>query len=111
MYNIVLIRYPFDSLTEFKIRPALVLSSPVTKFNHFVTAFITISYPEPLEKSDLLISSTNEEFSLTGLKQNSVIRLHRLFTIPQESILKQTGKLPVSFHSQIKEKLKIIFNL
>lgn len=111
IYSIVLIRYPFDDLIDYKIRPVLVLSYPITKFNHLVTAFITSKIPQPLEKSDVLLSSDNEFFKLTGLKQDSAIRLHRLFTIPQESVLKYLGKLPASFHHAITDKLKIIFNI
>jgi mRNA interferase MazF len=111
MYSVVLIRYPFDSLTEYKIRPVLVLSSPITKFNHLITAFITTKHPGTLESSDLLLSANDKNFALTGLKQDSIIRLHRLFTIPQESVLKVLGELPPSFHYQLKDKLKAIFKL
>lgn len=109
IYKIVLIRYPFDNLIDYKIRPVVILSFPITKFNHLVTAFISSKIPETLESSDLFIS--DNQFKLTGLKLASVIRLRRLFTIPQESILKQLGELPSSFHKEIIDKLKLIFNI
>lgn len=98
-------------MVDYKIRPALILSLPITKFNHLVTAFITTTKPDTPELSDVFISINDESFKLTGLKQNSIIRLHSLFTIPQESILKYLGELPATLHYEIKDKLKTIFNI
>lgn len=97
IYRIVLIRYLFDNFIDYKIRPVLILSFPITKFNHLVTAFITTKVPETLELSDIFLSADDKSFVFTELKQDSIIRLHRLFTIPQESILKHLGNYPNLF--------------
>lgn len=76
IYSIVLIRYPFDDLIDFKIRPVLILSEPITKLNHLITAFITSKYPNPLESSDIFLSADDKDFYMIGLKQHSVVRLH-----------------------------------
>ena len=109
--KIVLIEYPFDDLTQYKVRPVVCLTNPVTDFNQIVIAFITSKVPATLEKSDVILDDTDPGFSKTGLKQKSIIRVHRLFTVPERAILAELGFIEKAIYLKVKRALADLFNL
>ena len=109
--KIVPVTFPFDDLSGSKVRPALCLTDSIGVYNHVVVAFISSQISKASEKSDLEILTTNTHFNKTGLKVDSVIRLHRVVTIPSYLIKRQLGILPLSLGIQIKQKLQDLFQL
>lgn len=109
--KIVLIPFPFDDLETTKVRPALCLSDPIDQHNHVILAFITSRVPDRLLESDLVINPDDEDFSMTGLKVTSTLRLHRLITVTTALIKRELGKLPVSMQKRVIDKLKKLFGL
>ncbi|WP_425504305.1 type II toxin-antitoxin system PemK/MazF family toxin [Rhabdobacter roseus] len=61
--------------------------------------------------SDLLIERKDIDFNVTGLRVDSVIKLHRLVTIPVNLIRRQLGSISPKQQSEIDKKLKILFGL
>ncbi len=110
-YDIVLVPFPFDDLSGTKVRPAVCLTDPMTGYNHLVIAFITSNIAIATEASDLIINSTDADFSMTGLRLSSAVRLHRLVTIPTRIIRRQLGVLPASYHADLEQKLRNLFDL
>ena len=94
--KIVLVPFPFDDLSGTKVRPALCLTDSISVYDHIVIAFITSQVQKATEASDLAILHIDPNFSQTGLKVDSAIRLHRVVTIPGSLIQKQLGVLPLS---------------
>ncbi len=109
--KIVLVPFPFDDFSGTKVRPAICLSHEIGSYNHVVIAFISSQIPHSLEASDLLIEKKNENFKITGLSVDSVIKLHRLVTIPKSLIKRQLGILPSNQQAEIDQKLKALFEL
>jgi mRNA interferase MazF len=109
--KIVLIPFPFDDLETTKVRPALCLSDPIDQHNHVILAFITSRVPDRLLESDLVIDSEDEDFSMTGLKVTSTLRLHRLITVTTALIRRELGELPLSMQKKVIDKLKELFGL
>lgn len=87
--DILLIRFPFTDLSGSKRRPAVLLS-------HFspdvVVAFISSVVPSPLEPSDVLLLPTPSN----GLKNQSVLRLHKIATLEERLITRRLGRLSQS---------------
>jgi mRNA interferase MazF len=106
-YKIVLVPFPFDDFTGTKVRPALCLTEKTGKHNHIVIAFITSKTPGDKSSSDIVLEKSNE----SGLKIDSVLRLHRLTTIPFDLIKRQLGTISDSKKSEIKTKLIRLFEL
>lgn len=106
-YKIVLVPFPFDDFSETKVRPAVCLTEKIGKYNHIVIAFITSKMSGDKNESDIELEKGDE----TGLKLNSVIRLHRLVTIPSELIKRQLGQIPVKKKAEIRHKLSELFGL
>jgi len=73
--------------------------------------FFSSQIPHSLEESDLLIDKKNKDFKVTGLSADSVIKLHRLVTIPKSLIKRQLGVLSSNQQTEINKKLKVMFEL
>ena len=110
-YRIVLVPFPFDDLSGSKLRPALCLTNALTNYQHVVIAFITSQVQKATEPSDLPLKSTDNDFSKTGLKVDSAVRLHRLVTVPTRLIQRQLGVLPGVMQTALTNKLRALFDL
>lgn len=110
-YKIVLVPFPFDDLSGAKPRPALCLTNKISVFDHVVIAQISSQVAKTNEPSDLLLFATAPNFTQTGLKVDSAIRLHRLVTIPASLIRSQLGSLSANFHADVESKLKNLFGI
>jgi mRNA interferase MazF len=110
-WKIVLVPFPFDDLSGAKVRPAVCLTDKISPYEHLVISFITSQLTKANETSDIPILPTDSDFSLTGLKLPSAIRLHRLVTIPAQLIQRQLGDLPPAFQLIVQQKLRALFCL
>jgi len=109
--KIILVPFPFDDFSGTKLRPGICLTNEIGFYNHVVIAFISSQIPHSLEESDLLIEKKDKNFKSTGLSVDSVIKLHRLVTIPKSLIKRQLGVLPANHQIEIESKLKALFEL
>ncbi len=110
-FKIVLINFPFEDFSGFKLRPALCLTDYISKHKHVIFAPITSNLNNATEISDLKIQTADKDFYVTGLKVSSVIKLHRLVTASDYIIKKVIGFLPESYHNITDEKIKLVFNI
>lgn len=110
-YKVVLVPFPFDDFSSFKVRPAICLTEKIGKYNHVVIAFITSQVPITIDKSDIVVEKDSADFAQTGLKVTSTIRLHRLVTIPVEMIKRELGIISSNYEQGVKKRLKELFDL
>ena len=108
--TIILVPFPFDDFSISKVRPALCLTSEIGKFNHVIIAFITSKIPNDLIDSDLIINKQSANSLGTGLTVDSVIRLHKIVTIPKSLIKRKLGAIPKSVEIEIKRKIEQLFD-
>ena len=106
-HTIVLVPFPFDDFSSTKVRPAVCLTDKTGKYHHIVFDFITSQVPEDKTESDIALEPTDE----TGLKVKSVLRLHRIATIPAELIQRKLGQLPKTKEEELEQKLSRLFGL
>jgi mRNA interferase MazF len=109
--KVVLVPFPFDDLSSNKVRPAIVLCDPVGQHRHIVLSFITSVIPDRLEETDILVDDSHPDFSATGLRGPSVIRLHRLMTVPTAIIQRELGELPPSLSAEVGVAVRKLFDL
>ena len=109
--KIVLVSFPFDDFSSAKLRPAICLTNPIGAHSHVVLAFITSKVPDHLLKTNIVLNSEQEDFTETGLRVSSTIRLHRLMTITTSIIQRELGTLPFRVDIEVKAKLMELFNL
>ncbi len=109
--SIVLVPFPFDDSLSSKVRPALCLTSEIGKYRHVIIAFISSKISDELLESDLVIKKNNENWIGTGLSVDSVIRLHKMVTIPRTLIKRRLGAINQNIEKIISKKLKRLFDL
>lgn len=108
--SIVLVPFPFDDFSMSKVRPALCLTSEIGKYNHVIIAFISSRIPDDINESDLIINKLSENSIGTGLTTDSVIRLHKIVTIPKSLIKRKLGVINGSIEIEIREKIRQLFD-
>ncbi len=91
--SIVLVPFPFDDFSNSKVRPALCLTNEISKFNHVIIAFISSKIPDDTINSDIIIKKDSDDWIGTGLTVDSVLRLHKIVTIPKSLIKRRLGKI------------------
>lgn len=75
---VVLTVLPFTDLTGRKRRPAVVVSPENRPGDDVLVAFVTSFKGDPLDATDLLIRENDPDFTTTGLKRPSVVKLGKL---------------------------------
>jgi mRNA interferase MazF len=104
--SIVLVPFPFDDFSFSKVRPALCLTAEIGKYDHIIIAFISSKIPDDLNDSDLIIRRESEG---TGLTVDSVIRLHKIVTIPKSLIKRKLGNINNDMEVEIIGKIRRLF--
>ena len=109
--SIVLVPFPFDDFSNTKVRPAVCLTGEIGIYNHVIIAFISSKIPNEILSSDIIIKVDAISNSGTGLVIDSVIRLHKLVTIPKTLIKRKLGVLNNDVNIQVQKKLKDLFGI
>src|SRR3989344_6662474 len=97
--DIVLIDFPFTDLSDFKMRPALVLYSD-EKSEDCVFAFITSEKPKKLIEFDVKLRKSK----YNGLKNDSIIKLDRIATLNKKMASRYLGKLDSDYVVEVDNK-------
>jgi mRNA-degrading endonuclease toxin of MazEF toxin-antitoxin module len=105
----VLTPFPFSDLTTAKRRPAVIVSS--TDENEVIVAFITSQSKKATRPTDLIVETSHPDFTTTGLKKDSAIRLRKLCTIEKSIIYGEIGEAPQNLMREINLKLRIALQL
>ena len=107
--KVILVPFPFDNFSTIKVRPAVCLTNTIGKYNHIVIAFISSRIPiEPLE-TDIIIKKKDISFKKTGLTVDSVIKIHKVVTIPKELIKRELGQLDEYLQTEVDKSIKKLF--
>ncbi len=109
--KIVLVPFPFDDLSSSKVRPVVCLTNPIGQHSHVIVSFISSRTPSDLLETDLILDSTQEDFTKTGLRVSSTLRLHRLMTVTTALFLRELGELPSRMQDELENRIRKLFNL
>ena len=102
--EVILVRYPFSDLTNFKIRPALVVNAPHISKDLFIVALT--SKTQSLLSSEFVLS----EWQNAGLNVETAVK-RGIFTIHEKLVLKAVGKLTDSDAESLDKSLREWFDL
>ena len=109
--KVVLVPFPFDDLSATKVRPAVCLTNPIGIHRHVVLAFITNRVSAAPASFDLVLDARDPDFSTTGLRVSSTLRLHRLMTVTTSIIQRELGELSPRTQAEVNAKLRDLFEL
>jgi mRNA interferase MazF len=103
--DVVLIRFPQADLQTGKLRPALVIAIAPGRHPDILLALITSRISQATPNFDDLIKIDDPDFTTSGLKVRSVVRLSRLVTVEAAVISARLGRISRSRTTQIRQRL------
>lgn len=106
--DIVLTKFPFSNLTDYKVRPVLVLSKD--SYNRKYADVIVCAITSNLEESDYGLTITTESLEEGHLKMDSKVRVDAVTNIEQAIILKKIGKVKQAVFSKVLSRLNSLFS-
>ncbi len=103
--DIVLIRFPQTDLKAGRLRPALVVAVAPGYHANLLLALITSRIYQAVPKFDEIIEPSDSDYSTTGLKVRSVVRLARLASVEPSIINARLGNVSPKRLRQIRKRL------
>jgi mRNA-degrading endonuclease toxin of MazEF toxin-antitoxin module len=103
--------FPFSGTVGAKIRPVLLLTGPLGPVPEVLTAYLSSVIPATLLPTDILLDPSQPEHAGTGLKQVSLLRLHKLATLHDRSIARHLGQVSVATWTDVETKLRLMLKL
>ena len=99
--DIVVVKFPFTDGSEFKRRPALIISNDlVNKTEDYLIVQITSKYT-----NDDLSVNIEDSDCLKPLQLDSYIRIHKIFTIHKSLILSKITEVKPDFFKSVIDKI------
>jgi mRNA interferase MazF len=90
--DVVLVPFPFTNLSQTKLRPAVILWVD-PQGRDITLCFVSSKNINQTTNDEILITPNDPEFSKTGLKVASKIKVARLVTLERQFIQRRLGKL------------------
>ncbi len=108
--DIVLAEFPFTDLSQKKLRPALVLWASST-IDEITICFISSQNVTSLSLDEFALNASDPEFSSTGLRVSSKVRVTRIVSLEKRLILRRLGELGSQQMQQLNATLIQAFQL
>lgn len=105
LHGIYTAQFPFLDTSEVKIRPVIVISPPIGKYN--AIAVVLVSAKATPENVDVVLKHWKSE----NLLKPSVARVHRLTTMLQADLLAELGSLTKEDAKQLQDSLRKFLRL
>ena len=103
--QIVLFRFPQTDLEEGKLRPALLLGKLPGDYDDWLICMVSSQTRRFVAEFDEIIQEGDPDFTQSGLKVPSVIRIGRLAAVEGEILLGAIGQIARKRLGLIKEHL------
>jgi mRNA interferase MazF len=108
--DIILVPFPFTDLSQTKLRPAVVLWAD-GKGQDVTLCFISSQKVETLAANEFAIAANDPQFSMTGLKITSKVRVTRIVTLERRMLRRRLGKLSEQLIEHLDQVLRQAFQL
>ncbi|GMT49315.1 MAG: hypothetical protein IEMM0008_0854 [bacterium] len=102
--DVILVKYPFSDLSHTKIRPAVVIHSPLPTLDLFIVPLT--SKTEMLLDGEFVLSHWAE----AGLNVTTAVK-RGIYTIHHSLVIKTIGSLSDHDADQLKKAIKLWLNL
>jgi mRNA interferase MazF len=91
--QLVLTPFPTTDLSAAKLRPVLLLCKASTRFDDWLVCMVSSQIHQAEPELDEFIRNSDEDFSATGLKVSSIVRVSRLAVLQGESMIGRLGQV------------------
>ena len=103
--QIVLFQFPQTDIVQGKLRPALLLGKLPGLYDDWLMCMISSQMHQYIEGFDEIIDSGAADFSRTGLKSSSIIRVGCLAVVEGSILLGAIGEIDEERLNRIKTNL------
>lgn len=103
--SIVVFPFPFSDKNKRKLRPALIINKIPDQHDLWLVCMISSNINKFNPKSEILMTIFDKDFSKSGLKIDSVIKVFRLAVIQQSSFKGYIGEIDRERLAVIKKKI------
>ena len=103
--QIVLTPFPFTNLAGTKLRPVLLLKKSSNIHDDWLVCMVSSQIHQSEQGLDEIITQAEVDFSASGLKVTSVLRLSRLAVLSSELMVGSIGQISDSRLSEVKNRL------
>jgi mRNA interferase MazF len=106
--DVAIVRFPFASGTEAKVRPALVVQNDHnnSRMTNIILVAITTTTHRSQEPTQLLLEVATPADRQSGLLKDSIVSCENLATVEQSLITRVIGSLPPAVMLQVDDCLK-----
>lgn len=106
-----LANFPFGDSAGMKLRPVLVLTRALGSIPEVLVAYISSVVPPVLLPTDIVFDPANPQHATVRLKTKSVLRLHKLATIHESSLVRRLGHVPPTEWARVEQRLREMLRL
>ncbi len=103
--QVVLFPFPYADLRQGKLRPALLLGQLPGDYDDWLICMISSQTRHYIQGFDEIIRRSDEDFTQSGLKVESVIRVGRLAVVTGDVLVGAIGEISSSRLQRIKKNL------
>lgn len=103
--QVVLLRFPHTDMEEGKLRPALLLCRVPGEFPDWLICMVSSQMRHYITDFDEIVHPEDDDFVLSGLKVESVIRIGRLAVVSEDILLGAIGEVSTQRLRRIKQRL------
>jgi mRNA interferase MazF len=91
--QIVLFRFPQANLEEGKLRPALLLGKLPGEYDDWLICMVSSQTRHAIAGFDEIVQAMDRDFTASGLKVASVVRISRVAVVQGEILLGAVGEI------------------
>lgn len=103
--QIVLFRFPQTNLTRGKSRPALLIGKLPGQYDDWLICMLSTQLRQYIRGFDEIIQTGDSDFSNSGLKEPSIIRVGRLAVVDGRILLGAIGEIDLERLNRVKTHL------
>ncbi|MEK6919261.1 MAG: type II toxin-antitoxin system PemK/MazF family toxin [Nanoarchaeota archaeon] len=105
--DLVLVSYPFSDVELSKVRPAIVISND--DFNRDCPDCLLVPLTSVLKNAYCTLEIHQEDLESGKLLKPSKVRAGKFFTMNQQSIMMNIGKVKQEFFTKLKKEVIKVF--
>jgi mRNA interferase MazF len=91
--DVVLFKFPEADQSQGKLRPGLVLSETPDTYDDYLICMISSQTFQAIDGFDVIIKPGDSDFSRSGLRTESVIRISRIAVVNKEILKGKIGSI------------------
>lgn len=103
--QVVILNFPLTDLSIGKLYPAVLISKVQNEFDDWLICMIFAKIEKGIDKFDEFLNKNSDDFKLSGLLSDSVIRISRLAVVSGEVLVGSIGEISNDRLERIKDNI------